>query len=470
MSGVRFAGDVEVKKVEIEGDSGSYDITKLTIGIDVYENIFFPFVRGIITVDDAQDTINKINFKEKEYLNLEFNTPDKKGYKGKYYIYKIDNRIKTNDKKVVYSIYFGHVSMISELVSKISKNFNDKPHTIAEKIIKASVPEGLDFQDKIETEECSKKLQFVSAYWTPCQTIYYLTKHGVSTKNNPAYLFFQNNEGYHFKTFDKLIEQEPKAKLKHDNFDHSPDSSCAISNFDEHYKRVLSIKFPQFFNFAYETMAGVFESVTMSYDQLKKQYVQTPHDDNYEKVDHLNDEKRLGEEPPKKDKLASKHVPGQSEYKFAGQEDGTNNTTKQDRDAIFARYARGKLSMSIFGNSELYAGNVVELEVNKFKTLEDDGASNDETYSGKYIISSVGHHVNKENYETHLELIRDSFIKSEESKKKEPEDKKDDKKPDSNAPTKPPPDLDNVPTFNNKEDAMRYSAQTGKLSKWETYE
>ena len=61
MSAARFPGDVDVNKVAIVGASGYFDITKLTIGIDVYENIFFPFVRGIITVDDAQDTINKIN-------------------------------------------------------------------------------------------------------------------------------------------------------------------------------------------------------------------------------------------------------------------------------------------------------------------------------------------------------------------------------------------------------------------------
>jgi len=479
MSAPRFAGDVDVVKVEITGDSGSFDITKLTIGIDVYENIFYPFVRGIITVDDAQDTINKINFKQTEYLNLEFNTPDKKGYKGKYYIYKIDNRSRTNDKKVIYSIYFSHEAMLHEANSKIAENFNDKPHTIVQQIIKKSVPKGLEYSDKVEVEECSNKLQYVSPFWTPCQNIYYLTKLAISTKNNPAYLFFQNNEGYHFVTFDKLIEQEPKAKLKQDNFDHSPDSSCALSNFDEHYERVLNIKFPQFFNQGYEALEGVFKSVMMTYNQFKKTYEEKENDDNYDSTDHLNDSKRM-KTPPKVTKFANKDRRGQKEQTFDGQEDGTNNSTKQNRAAIFARYARGKTTITIFGNSELYAGNVVELDIMKYASLDDGSGSEgttDETYSGKYIISAVGHHVNKEKYETHLELIRDSFKKSEEEKKQDPEEKKpDEKKPDEKAPTEkkpadkpsPPPTGKDVPTFSNANDARRYADITGKPAKWDT--
>jgi len=428
MSAPRFAGDVDVNKVAIVGASGYFDITKITIGIDVYENIFFPFVRGIITINDAQDTLNLINFKEREYLELDFNTPDKKGYKSTYYIYKVSDRVKSTDKSVIYRIYFTHISAISELVSKISQNFNDKHHIIAEKIIKAAAPRGLEYSDKIEVEESVKNIQFVAGNWTPTQTIYYLTKYAVNAKNNPAYLFYQNNEGYHFKSFDKLIEQEPKEKYKYDNYDHAPENSCALKNFDEHYKRILTINFPQLFNFSYESMMGVFSALSMHYDNVKKQYVATKIDDNWNKVDHLNPEQKIVV-VPKKNEHASHQTHGQIEYGFNDQEDNTNIPTKQEREAIFARYARSKISMSVFGNSELYAGNVVELEVIKHKPLDESTGTSegmiDKTYSGKYIISSIGHHIDKENYETHLELIRDSFLDNEEEKK---EEKKDDTK------------------------------------------
>ncbi len=417
MSGARFPGDVDVNKVAIVGASGYFDITKLTIGIDVYENIFFPFVRGIITVDDAQDTINKINFKEKEFLELDFNTPDKKGYKSTYYIYKVSDKVKTADAKVIYSIYFTHVDAINELISKISKTFKDKPHTTVEQIIKESVPNGLESSEKVDVEETDKKLIYTSNYWSPCQNIYHLCKYAVSTKKNPAYLFFQNNEGYHFKTFDKLIEQEPKAKFKQDNFDHLPKTSCSSNkDLQEHYQRILTVKFPQMFNFGYETLMGVFQSLSVNYDQVKKQYIATTHDDNWGKITHPNEEQRM-KEGPKKNELAALEPFGQKEFTHEGQEDGTNIPTKQERDAIFARYARTKTKIAVFGNSELYAGNIVELEVIKHQTMDESSGESeglvDPTYSGKYIICAVGHHINKENYETHMELIRDAFQKSE---------------------------------------------------------
>ncbi len=138
-------------------------------------------------------------------------------------------------------------------------------------------------------------------------------------------------------------------------------------------------------------------------------------------LSNLNEEQKMVQ-GPKKDKLAALETFGKTEYKFEGQEDGTNLTTKQERDAIFARYARTKTKISVFGNSELWAGNVVELEVIKHKSMDEiSGESSgiiDPTYSGKYIISAVAHHVNKENYETHLELIRDSFQESEQDSDK----------------------------------------------------
>lgn len=469
MSETRFAGDVDVNKVAIVGDYGYFDISKLTIGIDMYENIFFPFVRGIITIDDAQDTINKINFKEKEFLELEFNTPDKKGYKSTYYIYKVSDKVKTADKKNIYSIYFIHVDAVNEMITKITKNYSDKPHITIDKIVKGSAgKEGLESSEKVDVEETQKKLTYVSNNWSPCQNAYYLSRYAVSTKNNPAYLFFQNNEGYHFKTFDKLIEQEPKAKFKLDNFNNTPKTSCS-SNKDlkEYYERILTVKFPQMFNFGYETMMGVFQSLTVNYDQVKKQYVATTHDDNWGKFDHLNKEQKM-KEPPKKHERAAVATMGQKEFTFDEQEDGTNIPTKQERDAIFARYSRTKTKISVFGNSELWAGNVVELEVIKQKSMDENTGESegmiDPTYSGKYIISAVAHHVNKENYETHLELIRDAFQESEESKNKNPKDEKPKDKPIDGTPK--PDDGGEVPIFETSAEAERYNSATGRRAKF----
>lgn len=462
MSGARFAGDVDVNKVAIVGDSGYFDISKLTIGIDMYENIFFPFVRGIVTIDDAQDSINKINFKEKEFLELEFNTPDKEGYKSTYYIYKVSDKVKTADKKNIYSIYFIHVDAVNELISKLSKTFKDKPHITVDQIIKEKVPDGLESKEKLDVEDTNKKLTYTSNYWSPCQNIYHLCKYAVSTKDNPAYLFFQNNEGYHFKTFDKLIEQEPKAKFKLDNFDHTPKTSCS-SNKDltEYYERILTVKFPQMFNFGYETLSGVFQSLSLNYDQVKKKYVSTIHDDNWDKVDHLNKEQKM-KEGPKKNEHAAQEAFGQKEFTYEDQEDGTNIPTKQERDAIFARYARTKTKISVFGNSELWAGNVVELEVIKQKGMDEASGESagmvDPTYSGKYIISAVAHHVNKENYETHLELIRDAFQESEEDSDKPKDEKPKDEKPDG---TPKPDDGSYVPTFDTSAEAEQYNRETG---------
>ena len=56
---LRFAGDVNIEKINIKTTSGfSQEITNQVIGIQVFEDMFSPFTTGTIVIRDSLDLLN----------------------------------------------------------------------------------------------------------------------------------------------------------------------------------------------------------------------------------------------------------------------------------------------------------------------------------------------------------------------------------------------------------------------------
>lgn len=107
--GLKFAGDVSIRKLEIVG-SNNYiiDITKQVVKINVYEDLFSPFTTLSIVVRESVDFITALPLKGEEIINVEIGTPtmvkQEHIIKGKFYIYKLSDRMEMN-KSLQYMYY-----------------------------------------------------------------------------------------------------------------------------------------------------------------------------------------------------------------------------------------------------------------------------------------------------------------------------------------------------------------------------
>jgi hypothetical protein len=66
---LKFAGEVSLDKVRIITPSGFYqDIAGQVINVQVYEDIFSPFITGSLIVKESLDLVNLFPFIGEEYL------------------------------------------------------------------------------------------------------------------------------------------------------------------------------------------------------------------------------------------------------------------------------------------------------------------------------------------------------------------------------------------------------------------
>jgi len=107
---IRFAGDVSIDKIEIISANGlGQEVTNQVVSIDIYEDIFAPFISGVIVLKETIDYINLFPLVGEEYVNIKIHTPsfDDKNMiiDDQFLIYKLTDRVQTGDRNQAYAIH-----------------------------------------------------------------------------------------------------------------------------------------------------------------------------------------------------------------------------------------------------------------------------------------------------------------------------------------------------------------------------
>jgi hypothetical protein len=129
---LRQAGDVNIGYVRITSMANNtfFNIKNQVITIQVYEDMFSPFMTGSLIIKDSLDLINALPFSGMEYLEMEIFTPtidtelkDQGIIKGKFYIYKITEREYIADKQLVYQLHFIFLSRNCHCCLRFSRSY-----------------------------------------------------------------------------------------------------------------------------------------------------------------------------------------------------------------------------------------------------------------------------------------------------------------------------------------------------------
>ena len=128
---IRFAGDVSIEKIELISANGfGQEITNQVIAIGIYEDLFSPFISGVIAVKDSLDFINLFPLVGEEYVNIKVHTTSFQGeglaIDDQYVVYKLTNRVQTGDRNMVYELHFISREALVDMNKKISKAYEGK--------------------------------------------------------------------------------------------------------------------------------------------------------------------------------------------------------------------------------------------------------------------------------------------------------------------------------------------------------
>ena len=414
---IRFAGDVNVDSIVITSLNGfTVDVTNQVIGIEIFEDLFSPFISGNLSFKESLDFANLVPLTGEEFVKIKIRTPSfvgkAKTIDDEFYLYKLSDKEMLGDKNQIYRLYFISKEAVVDLNKKISKAFSGKISDIAKTLL-TDVTFGLE-TDKIGTvQETSNSVKYVSNFWSPVKNLNYLVETACNNRDNPDYVFFQNRLGYNFVSLESLYYQpQPAQEFIYDSWFREFDSQGrSIRRVDEEYKRIVEYRSQESYDFLDNNRHGMMSSKLVTFDIVTKKYTVK----NFSMLDDFYKHQHLNQYP-----LISKksiHRPWSTVISYPKYynnfdrfSDVTNARTLQKRVSLIQQAEGNKIQITVPGRTDYTVGMKVKVQLNKAQPLSvKDDDFYDKVLSGYYLVSAINHFITREKHECQMELIKDSY-------------------------------------------------------------
>jgi len=415
---IRFAGDVAFDEIRIISSNGfGQDVTNQVVAIELYEDLWSPFMSGVLALKDSLDLTNLFPFVGEEYVNIKIHTPsfvDKtKIISDQYYIYKMTNRTMSGDRNAIYELHFISREAIVDLNKATSKAYSGKCSDIARSIITST--DGLESKKNINIEDTPNGVKFIANYWPPVKSLNYTAETSANRNGAANYLFFENRTGLNFVSLDYLYSTDTIQEFIYDNYmrDFTSDGRT-YRNIEKEYQRIIEINMPEVFDYMDRIRSGMYANKMTNYDLVTKKYVVKTFDmlEDFAKNSHLNEFASASNKSIRRFNAMGFTYP-KYHANFNNFGDVTNSKTIQKRMSQLRQAEATKIQIVVPGRTDYTVGQKVRVKLNKFNPIE--GADSpedtvDNMFSGNYLISGINHFINREKHQCHMELMKDSFI------------------------------------------------------------
>ena len=398
-----------------------YDITLGAPEIDYYESIESPTISMSLRFLDVDQVIGRKGITGGELIEVTVKDGDDDEFKiTKDHKMMLNSVVDMNTQTKFQEAtleFFSQETIINE-TSRLNKKFTgnvsqtvkdiltkDKKGILTKK--KVFGPEEEQLGDiVVEADRATNSYSFVGNLKRPFDTIQWLCPKSQSSNTSFGFLFFENLDGYHFRSIENLLKQKSL-----------PPYTQTDSPFDSENKAIiLQNKLDSSNDIGMNCRMGMYANKTIFVD-IETGTTKT--------VDFKISELGLSKPPKLPSKLED--VPTRLMLRILDKGALQKGAKKEDVEkenelAIYQNksYARTNLlfsqtlSISIPFNPDLRAGEMiqVELPVSKGdKETQTTGRPDDNDISGKYLISELKHTIDglTASTGTELKLIRDVF-------------------------------------------------------------
>lgn len=398
---------------KLDGDSSSeFGLLAGNPNISYYESLFSPSVNVTIETTDVSGFVSReeIYGGQSIEISIKMFDPDINDFK----IKKDKHGLVVNSVKNV-TMDFKESKSTLECVSKdflrnevarLNRRFTGNITEIVKKIMEEE-PKGIETTKDIEVDQATNSYTFCGNLKRSIDTIQWLQPKAKS-ENQFGFLFFEDYDGYKFKSIESLLKQEPFTDQPFEMSQASTSSRFAI----------LDAVMVQTNDVFLNMRSGTYNNDTTYIDLIS----QTKSVDDF-KIDNLKDLKN----PPKlPDNLTDSTSRKMLRFDDPGvMQKGSKREDEQPKEELAKiqnqSYARNNLLFSqalkikVSFNPSLRVGKIIEVRL----PVDTDSSESGVKYqklgkgdlSGKYLISELRHKVGSNKSSTHLTLVRDLFTK-----------------------------------------------------------
>ena len=406
---------IKFKKCSLLPNEGSgldeeYNVLAGAPLLNYYESITSPSISATLGFLDIDQVVSRKGIFGGEYIDIIIQIDGFDDFKLTQKDHNLFcNSVKdvvTTENKQMATLDFISVEAIVNETARVNKKFTGNvSQTVFEVLI--GDKKGLQTSKKLNKDEAANSYSFVGNLKKPFDTIAWLQPKTQSSKKSFGFLFFENLDGYHFRSIEKLLEQEPSFTYTQT----SEPNDEKVDGFE-----ILQNKVTQTNDIFQNMRKGMYANRTIYVD------IQNGTKDIVDFNIGDFDLKR----PPKLLKDIDKS-PTRLMFRvndFATTQKGSKKKDEQPVNelAVYQNksYIRNELlfsqemKISTPLNPDLRVGQMIEIKLPLKKGKGDapvGSYGNDKTNdpSGKYLVSELRHLVGRQSAETQLTLIRDVF-------------------------------------------------------------
>ena len=394
-----------------------YAILRGNPSIDYYESLTSPSISMTVQFVDIDQMLSQEGITGGELIDVTVQVDDRlfeiKSKKHRLMLNSVRDMV-TDTNKQLATLEFISVEAIINETARVNKKFTGNvSQTIEELLINDK--KGIQSPKKLDKDNAVNSYAFIGNLKRPIDIIQWLQPKTQSSKESFGFLFYETLDGYHFKSIEKLLEQEPYTYKKTDR--------PVLGDF-----KILENNFNQTNDIAFNLRMGMYATKTI-YIDVENQTKSI--------VDFTTDDLKL-KRPPKLmdglEKSPSRLMLRVNDFGVAQKGAKKDDVVPSSELAVYQNksYTRNNLlfsqslKISIPFNPDLRAGLTLDIKLpfkkdnrtkrggstgeNSSKATTDsfgDDKTNDP--SGKYLISELRHILGGGKSETQLTLIRDVF-------------------------------------------------------------
>ena len=433
---IRYAQDFLLKSCTITTAYGQpIDFSPVALEINLYEDIYSAFCSGDMLVTDANGLLNILSMSGNYMMEIVLAKPGLPDVYKKYFrVYKVTDRKLISDQNESYVLHFCSEELILSEQYKISKSYagkkiSDIVDNILQQYLKAS-KDKYDPSNKTNFIEETKGIyNFIIPSMKPFEALTWLSTYALSDSSQSpgsAYLFFEDSQGYRFKSLQTLIKEDPVQTYVYAPINVNMPDDPRLKDISRALRTVLSYEHVNNYDTLGAVMNGAFANRLITVDPILRTFQDNDFDYGaYSSTAKLmngfplmnNAQNRLGDKindtPNAVQKITTTNT-GQIKNSYIKTRQPSVKPINIEtyipyRTAQIALINMNKMRIVIPGDPTLRVGNTINFIFFE-QASYDTGRKEDRFYSGKFLVTAIRHKIDQENkYLSILEISKESM-------------------------------------------------------------
>lgn len=398
-------------------------VNDIVLEMSYYETIDSPAKSMTLAIADGTDFKYSLPLLGGERLTYSFSDSDPtesdNSISGRMILYKLANDRRIKRELNVYDLFMTTEEMFVDSQKIIDLSIKSmRVSDIVSQLFQDRIG-GVGGKRLVTLDETEGLQSFVFNGGSPFTAINQLASEAqsLSKSSSSMFVFFENNEGYHFTTVESLFKKPPKFKYYY--------AEDRILGDDSTEKfRLTSMSHDSSFDLLSGVIDGQFGIRSSFIDPVTKTYGYQDYTmSDFGKVDRLGGAVRtisdsvvskIGQNPVREKYMIADSPRARSQY-IVDRDPSAQNIFRRRpaiaalEQATKAQLGSNTLKLAAYGNSMLRAGDVIEVFV-PATGKRTPGEISNKSVSGKYLVTSLCHRLGVDGtYVSTMECARDSF-------------------------------------------------------------